>query len=201
MSNMRHLVEFEDQEIEEELEEIAGQYEEEFDAKDEEEKIIEQHRASFIKPIQDKIDREKEAAMMQELAEKAKQKRKQRDSLTKASFRQPDLEGIDEADDSPLGVATLPINSSISPPKSNSSPHNSSNSGGGSPRNHPPVGSMHTSGSMRKASTMSTNSRHGSRREIGGYNNSEIVSMQIATLQERTDKVYAMLTTKLGRVR
>ncbi|GMI28185.1 hypothetical protein TeGR_g1413 [Tetraparma gracilis] len=29
----------------------------------------------------------------------------------------------------------------------------------------------------------------------------DVISMQIATLQERTDKVFAMLTTKLGRVR
>ena len=29
----------------------------------------------------------------------------------------------------------------------------------------------------------------------------DVISMQVATLQERTDKVYAMLTTKLGRVR
>ena len=29
----------------------------------------------------------------------------------------------------------------------------------------------------------------------------DVISMQVATLQERTDKVYTMLTTKLGRVR
>ena len=29
----------------------------------------------------------------------------------------------------------------------------------------------------------------------------DVISLQVATLQERTDKVYAMLTTKLGRVR
>jgi len=46
----------------------------------------------------------------------------------------------------------------------------------------------------------SNSTRANSIRGGDGFMNSEIVSLQIATLQERTDKVYAMLTTKLGRV-
>lgn len=58
MSNMRHLVEFDDPEVEEEvLEEMQNSYSNEVTA---EEEIIEKHRTAFIKPIQDKIDKEKE---------------------------------------------------------------------------------------------------------------------------------------------
>jgi len=161
MSNMRHLVEFDDPESEEEMKSFVESH---LDV-DAEQAIAEKTslRSSFIKPIQDQIDQE--VKKEEEVKIKAM---KSQSAGTRNSMQGP-LNTVAEAYDRDEVVENE-----------------------GQRRNR-------NSGDMRLMPQLS--GRQSRMPSTTNFENNDIVSLQIATLQERTDKVYAMLTTKLGRVR
>jgi CRP-like cAMP-binding protein len=200
VTNMRHAANFDDEDIE---------HAPEISATSDLDEIVSQrsHRNSFIKPIQDQIDKEKKErsagrrASMDAVAEESKE-----ESSADENPDNGNLEGIAgelRAEILEEHQNRQQAQSAPGQPPGSGSPHRGSFSQGRRGSRRALGFTRGMSGrrdSMRSEASVDMENRANQLSEQARVMQ-DVISMQVATLQERTDKVYAMLTTKLGRVR
>ncbi|GMI06393.1 hypothetical protein TrRE_jg6801 [Triparma retinervis] len=200
VTNMRHAANFDDEDIE---------HAPEITATSDLDEIVSQrsHRNSFIKPIQDQIDKEKKErsagrrASMDAVAEESKE-----ESSADENPDNGNLEGIAgelRAEILEEHQNRQQAQSAPGQPPGSGSPHRGSFSQGRRGSRRALGFTRGMSGrrdSMRSEASVDMENRANQLSEQARVMQ-DVISMQVATLQERTDKVYAMLTTKLGRVR
>jgi len=209
ITNMRHAANFDDEELEELETEVRDQRDSDI------EDVVSQrsHRNSFIKPIQDQIDKEakemrERSGTMERLEEESHDKSAssisdlQREAAAAGSELQEEMkkqEKQQQGDPQPPRASFTRDNPG--------SPHRGSMTQGRRGSRRQMMNMVQRGGlqSVRGDSTRSTASIEMEARATQLNEQArvmqDVISMQVATLQERTDKVYAMLTTKLGRVR
>ena len=207
VTNMRHAANFDDEEFDTQMNEIntGSDLDEIVSARS--------HRNSFIKPIQDQIDKEKKerakSASMDALPEASKEEEDMSSTTDSDNTNRANLDGI--AGDLRAEMLEEHERSQAAgapgQPPGSGSPHRGSFTLGGRRASRRGLGfARGLSANMgRRDSTRSETSLDMENRAMQLSEQArvmqDVISMQVATLQERTDKVYAMLTTKLGRVR
>jgi len=211
VTNMRHAANFDEDDIGEaetvtsmgtDLEEIVSQR---------------SHRNSFIKPIQDQIDKEKRntrGKSMDAVAEEVKMDSKEEERESSSE------DDTDRSSSNIAGIASELRQEIVEEHQEQEQQQQKQQQQQQSPvPGHRgsftgPQGRRASRRGLGFARGMSTR-RDSSARSLASIDMEQranqlseqarvmqdVISMQVATLQERTDKVYAMLTTKLGRVR
>jgi len=143
-------------------------------------------RSSFIKPIQDQIDKEEaenKKANLMARRENSKDRSIKEEKQEDEELASPAVEAGGASPEKQLSSGAVAArggsNPRVNPHRMNSQGH-----------------ALRSLDSSRSFSTDNPDASDPQREAM-----QDLISMQIATLQERTDKVFAMLTTKLGRVR